>query len=57
MKFAVFYDVQLPTPWSEGDQERMVRETLEHVAAGGLQGSTRSARFGWPSSGALPRPR
>src|SRR5579862_2627066 len=31
MKFGVFYEVQLPTPWEEGDENRMFRETLEHV--------------------------
>jgi len=31
MKFGVFYEIQLPTPWQEGDQQRMFRETLEHV--------------------------
>jgi len=31
MKFGVFYEIQLPTPWGEGDQARMFRETLEHV--------------------------
>ena len=31
MKFGVFYEIQLPTPWGEGDKVRMFRETLEHV--------------------------
>jgi alkanesulfonate monooxygenase SsuD/methylene tetrahydromethanopterin reductase-like flavin-dependent oxidoreductase (luciferase family) len=31
MKFGVFYEIQLPTPWEPGDQARMFRETLEHV--------------------------
>jgi alkanesulfonate monooxygenase SsuD/methylene tetrahydromethanopterin reductase-like flavin-dependent oxidoreductase (luciferase family) len=31
MKFGVFYEIQLPTPWVAGDQTRMFRETLEHV--------------------------
>ena len=32
MKFGVFYEVQLPTPHREGDETRMFREALEHVA-------------------------
>ncbi len=31
MKFGVFYELQLPTPWGEGDENRIFRETLEHV--------------------------
>lgn len=31
MKFGLFYEIQLPTPWEEGDETRMFRETLEHV--------------------------
>lgn len=31
MKFSLFYEIQLPTPWQEGDESRMFRETLEHV--------------------------
>src|SRR5580658_9266205 len=32
MKFGLFYELQLPTPWAEGDEERIFRETLDHVA-------------------------
>lgn len=32
MKFSLFYEIQLPTPWQDGDETRMFRETLEHVA-------------------------
>jgi alkanesulfonate monooxygenase SsuD/methylene tetrahydromethanopterin reductase-like flavin-dependent oxidoreductase (luciferase family) len=31
MKFGVFYEIQLPTPWEEGDENRVFREALEHV--------------------------
>ena len=31
MKFSLFYEIQLPTPWQAGDETRMFRETLEHV--------------------------
>jgi alkanesulfonate monooxygenase SsuD/methylene tetrahydromethanopterin reductase-like flavin-dependent oxidoreductase (luciferase family) len=31
MRFGVFYEIQLPTPWAEGDEQRMFREALEHV--------------------------
>jgi alkanesulfonate monooxygenase SsuD/methylene tetrahydromethanopterin reductase-like flavin-dependent oxidoreductase (luciferase family) len=31
MKFGLFYEIQLPTPWGEGDDTRLFRETLEHV--------------------------
>ena len=31
MKFGLFYELQLPTPWEEGGTNRLFRETLEHV--------------------------
>ena len=31
MKFTLFYEMQLPTPWSEGDVSKMFADTLEHV--------------------------
>jgi alkanesulfonate monooxygenase SsuD/methylene tetrahydromethanopterin reductase-like flavin-dependent oxidoreductase (luciferase family) len=31
MKFAVHYELQLPTPWQEGDDNRIFKEALEHV--------------------------
>ena len=31
MKFGLFYEIQLPTPWHDGDDTRLFRETLEHV--------------------------
>lgn len=31
MKFAVHYELQLPTPWGEGEINRVFREALEHV--------------------------
>jgi alkanesulfonate monooxygenase SsuD/methylene tetrahydromethanopterin reductase-like flavin-dependent oxidoreductase (luciferase family) len=31
MKFGVHYELQLPTPWPEGDATRIFREGLEHV--------------------------
>jgi alkanesulfonate monooxygenase SsuD/methylene tetrahydromethanopterin reductase-like flavin-dependent oxidoreductase (luciferase family) len=31
MKFAVHYELQLPTPWPDGDENRIFREALEHV--------------------------
>jgi alkanesulfonate monooxygenase SsuD/methylene tetrahydromethanopterin reductase-like flavin-dependent oxidoreductase (luciferase family) len=31
MKFGLFYELQLPTPWEEGGENRLFRETLEHV--------------------------
>jgi len=31
MRFSLFYEIQLPTPWLEGDETRMFREALEHV--------------------------
>ena len=31
MKFGLFYEIQLPTPWNDGDDTRLFRETLEHV--------------------------
>jgi alkanesulfonate monooxygenase SsuD/methylene tetrahydromethanopterin reductase-like flavin-dependent oxidoreductase (luciferase family) len=31
MKFAVHYELQLPTPWQDGDENRIFREALDHV--------------------------
>ena len=31
MKFAVHYELQLPTPWEEGGENRIFREALDHV--------------------------
>lgn len=31
MKFAVHYEIQLPTPWEDGDENRAFNEALDHV--------------------------
>jgi alkanesulfonate monooxygenase SsuD/methylene tetrahydromethanopterin reductase-like flavin-dependent oxidoreductase (luciferase family) len=31
MKFGLFYEIQLPAPYKDGDETRMFREALEHV--------------------------
>jgi alkanesulfonate monooxygenase SsuD/methylene tetrahydromethanopterin reductase-like flavin-dependent oxidoreductase (luciferase family) len=31
VKFGLFYELQLPTPWEDGDENRIFREALEHV--------------------------
>ncbi|MDJ0848004.1 MAG: LLM class flavin-dependent oxidoreductase [Myxococcota bacterium] len=31
MRFGVFYELQLPRPWSEGDEHRLFKEALEQV--------------------------
>ena len=31
MKFGVFYELQLPRPWKEGDEHRMFKEALEQI--------------------------
>ena len=31
MKFGTFYEHQLPRPWEEGDEQRLVQESLEQV--------------------------
>ena len=31
MKFGIFYEHQLPRPWSEGDELRLVQEALDQV--------------------------
>lgn len=31
MKFGLFYEHQLPRPWAEGDEERLLREALEQI--------------------------
>ena len=31
MKFAVHYELQLPTPWAEGEENRIFREALDHL--------------------------
>ena len=30
MRFGVFYELQLPKPWNEGDEHRLFREALDH---------------------------
>ncbi len=32
MRFGVFYELQLPRPWAEGDEHRLFKEALEQVA-------------------------
>lgn len=34
MKFGMFIDLQLPRPWSEGDEQRLVAEALDQVELG-----------------------
>lgn len=34
MKFGMFIDLQLPRPWREGDEERLLKEALEQVELG-----------------------
>ncbi|MDO9125931.1 MAG: LLM class flavin-dependent oxidoreductase, partial [Parvibaculum sp.] len=31
MKFGVFYELQLPRPWNEGDEHRLFHEALEQI--------------------------
>jgi alkanesulfonate monooxygenase SsuD/methylene tetrahydromethanopterin reductase-like flavin-dependent oxidoreductase (luciferase family) len=31
MKFGLFYELQLPKPWSADDEERIIRETIEQI--------------------------
>ncbi|MEQ8377469.1 MULTISPECIES: LLM class flavin-dependent oxidoreductase [Hyphomicrobiales] len=31
MKFGVFYELQLPKPWNEGDEQRLFHEALEQI--------------------------
>ena len=31
VKFGTFYEHQLPRPWEEGDEQRLVQESLEQV--------------------------
>ncbi len=31
MKFGVFYELQLPKPWNEGDEHRLFQEALEQI--------------------------
>jgi alkanesulfonate monooxygenase SsuD/methylene tetrahydromethanopterin reductase-like flavin-dependent oxidoreductase (luciferase family) len=31
MKFGIFYEHQIPRPWSEGDEHRIYREALDQV--------------------------
>ena len=31
MRFGVFYELQLPRPWNEGDEHRLVSEALEQI--------------------------
>src|SRR5918996_2032371 len=32
MRFGVFYELQLPKPWQEGDERRLFHEALDQVA-------------------------
>ena len=32
MRFGVFYELQLPRPWAEGDEHRLFKDALEQVA-------------------------
>ena len=31
MRFGVFYELQLPKPWGEGDEHRLFKEAIEQV--------------------------
>ena len=31
MRFGVFYELQLPRPWNDGDEYRLFKEALEQV--------------------------
>ncbi len=31
MKFGIFYEHQLPRPWNEGDEHKLIREALDQV--------------------------
>jgi len=31
MRFGVFYELQLPKPWDEGDEHRLIKEAIEQV--------------------------
>ena len=31
MRFGVFYELQLPKPWGEGDEQRLIDEAIEQV--------------------------
>jgi alkanesulfonate monooxygenase SsuD/methylene tetrahydromethanopterin reductase-like flavin-dependent oxidoreductase (luciferase family) len=31
MRFGVFYELQLPKPWSPGDEHRLFKEALDQV--------------------------
>src|SRR5438067_11322378 len=32
MKFGIFYEHQLPRPWSDGDEQRLFKDALDQVA-------------------------
>jgi hypothetical protein len=31
MKFGIFYEHQLPRPWSDGDEHRLLKDALDQV--------------------------
>ena len=31
MRFGVFYELQLPRPWNEGDEYRLFKEALDQI--------------------------
>jgi alkanesulfonate monooxygenase SsuD/methylene tetrahydromethanopterin reductase-like flavin-dependent oxidoreductase (luciferase family)/putative sterol carrier protein len=32
MRFSIFYEHQLPQPWADGDEQRIIKESLEQIA-------------------------
>ena len=52
MRFGVFYELQLPKPWNEGDEHRVFREARDQIEQGPgyLEplGVTRLTLISWP---------
>lgn len=38
MKFGLFYELQLPKPWEDDDEERIIKETIEQIEFGDALG-------------------
>ncbi|WP_279581210.1 hypothetical protein [Fodinicola feengrottensis] len=61
MQFGMFFELQLPRPWADGDEHRLVQNALEWVElgeeAGGSRTPGRRSTTFWRSTRIPPHPR
>ena len=48
MRFGVFYELQLPKPWQEGDEHRLFHEALDQVVLADRLGFDYAWEGVWP---------